>query len=59
MKSHTNARFWKFYLQFKRIDPQEPIYSVRGDESIALSVGWKAMSLSGFGLAVMRNMTSG
>ena len=55
MRSHTDARFWKFYdalpqdvqqsadkayqlwqsdpyhpsFQFKRIDPQEPIYSVR------------------------------
>ena len=65
MKSHTEARFWKFYdalpsdvqqnanrayqlwqkdpyhpsFQFKRIDPQEPIYSVRiGKKYRAL--GW-------------------
>ena len=65
MKSHTQARFWRFYarlpqdvqrhadkayqlwrsnpqhpsLQFKRIDPQDPIYSVRvGKQYRAL--GW-------------------
>ncbi|MBU2609838.1 MAG: hypothetical protein KJ606_02655 [Chloroflexi bacterium] len=65
MKSHTEARFWKFYnnlpkdiqrsadkayklwqstphhpsLHFKRIDPQDPIYSIRvGKKHRAL--GW-------------------
>jgi hypothetical protein len=65
MKSHTEARFWKFYdnlphdvqrtadqayklwqdnprhpsLQFKRIDPQDPIYSVRVGRKYR-AVGW-------------------
>ncbi|HOU12224.1 MAG TPA: hypothetical protein PKZ84_03845 [Anaerolineae bacterium] len=65
MKSHTEARFWKFYdnlpqeiqrsadkayklwqttphhpsLQFKRVDPQEPIYSVRVGKKYR-ALGW-------------------
>lgn len=65
MKSHTEARFWKFYdrlpeevrrhadeayklwkdnpyhpsLRFKRVDPQEPIYSVRVGRDYR-TLGW-------------------
>ncbi len=67
MKSHADARFWKFYdhlpedvqqradkayklwqsnpqhpsLQFKRIDPQDPIYSVRVGRKYR-ALGWLA-----------------
>lgn len=65
MRSHTEARFWKFYdrlpedvrqradqayelwqnepyhpsLQFKRVDPQDPIYSVRVGRGYR-ALGW-------------------
>jgi len=65
MKSHTAARFWKFYdilpdnirqhadevfklwqsnpyhpsLHFKRVDPQDPIYSVRIGKGYR-ALGW-------------------
>ncbi|MBM3129634.1 MAG: hypothetical protein FJ009_13540 [Chloroflexi bacterium] len=65
MKSHTEARFWKFYdalpkeiqriadkaykfwlsdpyhpsLQFKRVDPQDSIYSVRVGKKYR-ALGW-------------------
>jgi len=65
MRSHADARFWRFYdnlsaevqqravkayqlwqsnpphpgLQFKRVDPQDPIYSVRVDKGYR-ALGW-------------------